>query len=205
MSSSCSASPAEGVRYPDSEAITGWTERLQPSPADLRSCSPQELLQQSSSSSITDLNCELHAPLCSYVERLKKDTQRWIDEDGEDKEDGGQRGLDRSSYHHAIAALENTSDEEEGEAAEEEDRREKATCGFQRPVVETESMFRPAEFGSRLLPPENKPLEMVVLKKAKELLLNHNHQSIARHLLVADCQVFTHSSHRNKPRRFVSI
>uniref|UniRef100_A0A8D3DUD1 BCAR3 adaptor protein, NSP family member n=1 Tax=Scophthalmus maximus TaxID=52904 RepID=A0A8D3DUD1_SCOMX len=61
--------------------------------------------------------------------------------------------------------------------------------GFQRPLVETESMFRPAEFGSRLLPPENKPLEMAVLKRAKELLLGHDHHSIARHLLVADCQV----------------
>uniref|UniRef100_A0A671VQS1 BCAR3 adaptor protein, NSP family member n=1 Tax=Sparus aurata TaxID=8175 RepID=A0A671VQS1_SPAAU len=95
-------------------------------------------------------------------------------------------GLDRSSYHHAIAALENTSEEEE----EEEDKwREKEKSSFQRPVVETESAFRPAEFGSRLLPPENKPLEMVVLKRSKELLLSHNHHSIARHLLMADCQV----------------
>uniref|UniRef100_A0A671VTX6 BCAR3 adaptor protein, NSP family member n=1 Tax=Sparus aurata TaxID=8175 RepID=A0A671VTX6_SPAAU len=96
------------------------------------------------------------------------------------------KGLDRSSYHHAIAALENTSEEEE----EEEDKwREKEKSSFQRPVVETESAFRPAEFGSRLLPPENKPLEMVVLKRSKELLLSHNHHSIARHLLMADCQV----------------
>uniref|UniRef100_A0A7N8XBG9 Breast cancer anti-estrogen resistance protein 3-like n=1 Tax=Mastacembelus armatus TaxID=205130 RepID=A0A7N8XBG9_9TELE len=67
--------------------------------------------------------------------------------------------------------------------------REKESSGFHRPVIETESTFRPAEFGSRLLPPENKPLEMVVLKRAKELLLKHNHHSIARHLLMADCQV----------------
>uniref|UniRef100_A0A671VNP8 BCAR3 adaptor protein, NSP family member n=1 Tax=Sparus aurata TaxID=8175 RepID=A0A671VNP8_SPAAU len=73
---------------------------------------------------------------------------------------------------------------------EEEDKwREKEKSSFQRPVVETESAFRPAEFGSRLLPPENKPLEMVVLKRSKELLLSHNHHSIARHLLMADCQV----------------
>uniref|UniRef100_A0A8C9YRC3 BCAR3 adaptor protein, NSP family member n=1 Tax=Sander lucioperca TaxID=283035 RepID=A0A8C9YRC3_SANLU len=94
-------------------------------------------------------------------------------------------GLDRSSYHHAIAALENTSEEEEEDVGREEDRR----SGFQRPVEETESTFRPAEFQSRLLPTENKPLEMVVLKRAKELLLRHNHHSIARHLLMADCQV----------------
>ncbi|KAM6921331.1 breast cancer anti-estrogen resistance protein 3 isoform 1-T1 [Xenentodon cancila] len=189
-SSSSAVSPADGVLYPDPEVIAGRTELLQPSPADLRSCSPQELVQPDSMSSVTDLYPERHPPLCSYVERLKKETERWREENGE-KEEGGQRGLDRSSYHHAIAALENTSDEEEGDAGEEEEekKRDKAKCGFQRPVVETESMFRPGEFGSRLLPPENKPLEMVVLKKAKELLLSHNHQSIARHLLMADCQV----------------
>uniref|UniRef100_A0A8C9YU05 BCAR3 adaptor protein, NSP family member n=1 Tax=Sander lucioperca TaxID=283035 RepID=A0A8C9YU05_SANLU len=80
---------------------------------------------------------------------------------------------------------ENTSEEEEEDVGREEDRR----SGFQRPVEETESTFRPAEFQSRLLPTENKPLEMVVLKRAKELLLRHNHHSIARHLLMADCQV----------------
>uniref|UniRef100_A0A8C9YU59 BCAR3 adaptor protein, NSP family member n=1 Tax=Sander lucioperca TaxID=283035 RepID=A0A8C9YU59_SANLU len=73
----------------------------------------------------------------------------------------------------------------EEDVGREEDRR----SGFQRPVEETESTFRPAEFQSRLLPTENKPLEMVVLKRAKELLLRHNHHSIARHLLMADCQV----------------
>uniref|UniRef100_A0A668AAI7 BCAR3 adaptor protein, NSP family member n=1 Tax=Myripristis murdjan TaxID=586833 RepID=A0A668AAI7_9TELE len=99
--------------------------------------------------------------------------------------------LDRSSYHHAIAALENTSEEEEdGGREEEEDKgREKEGSSYQRPTVETVSAFQPAEFGSRLLPSENKPLEMVVLKRAKELLLSHNHHSIARHLLMADCQV----------------
>uniref|UniRef100_A0A671VM61 BCAR3 adaptor protein, NSP family member n=1 Tax=Sparus aurata TaxID=8175 RepID=A0A671VM61_SPAAU len=102
------------------------------------------------------------------------------------RDNGVGRGSQLSSYHHAIAALENTSEEEE----EEEDKwREKEKSSFQRPVVETESAFRPAEFGSRLLPPENKPLEMVVLKRSKELLLSHNHHSIARHLLMADCQV----------------
>uniref|UniRef100_A0A665TGK3 Breast cancer anti-estrogen resistance protein 3 homolog n=1 Tax=Echeneis naucrates TaxID=173247 RepID=A0A665TGK3_ECHNA len=74
-------------------------------------------------------------------------------------------------------------------APKEKKRRVKERSSFQRPVIETESTFRPAEFGSRLLPLENKPLEMVVLKRAKELLLNHNHHSIARHLLMADCQV----------------
>lgn len=112
-------------------------------------------------------------PLCSHVERLRM-------EEGE----SGRRSLDRSSYHHAIASLEDSSEDEEEEGR-------KKRVGFLRPIVETESTFRPANFGSRLLPEENKPLEMQVLKRAKELLLSHGHQSIARHLLKADCQVTT--------------
>ena len=119
------------------------------------------------------------------MERLRREGEAGREE--EEKEAAGRRGLDRSSYHHAIAALENTSEEEEEDAGREEEEEKRSS--FQRPVEETESTFRPADFGSRLLPPENKPLEMVVLKRAKELLLSHNHHSIARHLLMADCQV----------------
>ncbi|XP_071342409.1 breast cancer anti-estrogen resistance protein 3 isoform X1 [Trachinotus anak] len=189
--SSSVVSPPELVQYLDSEALTGWTERLQPSPADLRSCSPLEWEEPNLPSSITDNALELQPPLCSYVERLRREGEGGREDEGEEKEVGGRRGLDRSSYHHAIAALENTSEEEEEDAGREEEdkRKDKERSSFQRPVIETESTFRPAEFGSRLLPPENKPLEMVVLKRAKELLLSHNHHSIARHLLIADCQV----------------
>ncbi|XP_035031748.1 breast cancer anti-estrogen resistance protein 3 isoform X1 [Hippoglossus stenolepis] len=184
-SSSSLLSPPDRLHYPDTDSVTGRTERLQPSPADLRSCSSLEWEEPISPDSITDDGLALQPPLCSYVDRLRREG------DGEEEEEeGGRRGLDRSSYHHAIAALENTSEEEEEDAGREEDGEEKRRrSSFQRPVVETESMFRPAEFGSRLLPPENKPLEMVVLKRAKELLLRHNHHSIARHLLMADCQV----------------
>lgn len=180
-------SPVELAHYPDSGAITGRTEHLQLSPADLRSCSPLEWQEPNSPNSITDNALELQ-PLCSYVERLRREG-----EGGREEEVGGRRGLDRSSYHHAIAALENTSEEEEEDTGREEKRDKRSS--FQRPVVETESTFQPAEFGSRLLPPENKPLEMVVLKRAKELLLSHNHHSIARHLLMADCQVHTSVRH----------
>ncbi|XP_040896901.1 breast cancer anti-estrogen resistance protein 3 isoform X2 [Toxotes jaculatrix] len=191
-SSSSLPSPPEPVHYPDSETIAGRTEQLQPSPADLRSCSPLEWEEPNSPNSITDDALGLQLPPCSYVERLRREAEGGREEEGEGKEAGGRRGLDRSSYHHAIAALENTSEEEEEDAGREEEKdktRDKERSSFQRPVIETESTFRPAEFGSRLLPPENKPLEMVVLKKAKELLLSHNHHSIARHLLMADCQV----------------
>ncbi|TDH08861.1 hypothetical protein EPR50_G00102310 [Perca flavescens] len=185
-SSSTSVLPPAGLgQYSDSEAKTGRTERLQPSPADLRSCSPLVWEESNPPNPTTDPG--LQPLLCSYVERLRREGEagREEEEGEEEKETGGSRGLDRSSYHHAIAALENTSEEEEEDAGREEDRR----SGFQRPVEETESTFRPAEFQSRLLPSENKPLEMVVLKRAKELLLRHNHHSIARHLLMADCQV----------------
>ncbi|XP_062280747.1 breast cancer anti-estrogen resistance protein 3 [Scomber scombrus] len=178
-------SPAELAYYPDSEAITGRTERLQPSPAELRSCSPLEWEELNLPNSLTDSSLELQPALCSYVERLRREGEGGRQEEGEV---GGRKGLDRSSYHHAIAALENTSEDEEDEARREEVERDRRSS-FLRPVVETESTFHPADFSSRLLPPENKPLEMVVLKRAKELLLSHNHHSIARHLLMADCQV----------------
>uniref|UniRef100_A0A3B3RWP1 BCAR3 adaptor protein, NSP family member n=1 Tax=Paramormyrops kingsleyae TaxID=1676925 RepID=A0A3B3RWP1_9TELE len=60
---------------------------------------------------------------------------------------------------------------------------------FKRPVFETTSAFRPAEFETRLLPPENKPLEMSVLKQAKQLLVSQDHRTIAKTLLYADSQV----------------
>uniref|UniRef100_A0A8C5C0P1 BCAR3 adaptor protein, NSP family member n=1 Tax=Gadus morhua TaxID=8049 RepID=A0A8C5C0P1_GADMO len=77
--------------------------------------------------------------------------------------------------------------EEEGSGRKR--RRARGKGGFQRPLVETASTFRPSEFCSRLLPAENKPLEMVVLRRSKELVLRHDHRSIARHMLAADCQV----------------
>uniref|UniRef100_A0A3Q2XUB3 BCAR3 adaptor protein, NSP family member n=1 Tax=Hippocampus comes TaxID=109280 RepID=A0A3Q2XUB3_HIPCM len=144
----------------------------------LGSCSP---LEWNEPDLIPGNAHELEQLPCSYVERLRQE--------GEAADaTGGQRGLDRSSYHHAIEALENTSEDEEEDAGREE-REDETRNVFLRPLVETESAFRPTEFHSRLLPAENKPLEMSVLKRAKELLLSHNHHSIARHLLVADCQV----------------
>uniref|UniRef100_A0A8C6T638 BCAR3 adaptor protein, NSP family member n=1 Tax=Neogobius melanostomus TaxID=47308 RepID=A0A8C6T638_9GOBI len=73
--------------------------------------------------------------------------------------------------------------------AEEQEYENNSTYSFQRPVMETESAFQPNAFDTRLLPEMNKPLEMSVLKRSKELLLSHDHHSIARHLLMADCQV----------------
>ncbi|XP_072537741.1 breast cancer anti-estrogen resistance protein 3 isoform X2 [Salminus brasiliensis] len=122
-----------------------------------------------------------------YVERLKTDEEQ--------RNSGGSAKLDRSSYHHAIEALDNGSEEEEeGEDREQSwvDREavEKDQAkGFRRPVFETISAFRPGDNDFRLLPSENKPLEMSVLKKAKELLVSQDPKTIAKHILQADCEV----------------
>ncbi|KAM8874054.1 breast cancer anti-estrogen resistance protein 3 isoform 2-T2 [Spinachia spinachia] len=178
-------SPAELVRGSESEENAGRTDRLQPSPADLRSGSPLEWQGSNPLHPVTDV--QILPPRCSYVERLRREGEAGREEEEEEEEAGGSKALARSSYHHAIVALENSSEEGEEEEGKDEDGDERRR--FQRPVEETESAFQPAQFGSRLLPPENKPLEMVVLKRAKELLLSHDHHSIARHLLMADCQV----------------
>ncbi|KAJ3604974.1 hypothetical protein NHX12_027025 [Muraenolepis orangiensis] len=57
---------------------------------------------------------------------------------------------------------------EEGGGATEGGGARQGEGGFSAPQVETTSSFRPYE--SSLLPPENKPLEMSVLKRVKELL-----------------------------------
>ncbi|XP_066499506.1 breast cancer anti-estrogen resistance protein 3 isoform X2 [Hoplias malabaricus] len=116
-----------------------------------------------------------------YVERLKTDEQ---------SRNGASTKLDRSSYHHAIEALENDSEEEDGELDAEQEAVEKDKVkAFRRPVFETVSAFRPGDANFRLLPPENKPLEMAVLKKAKELLVSQDPKTIAKHILQADSEV----------------
>ncbi|XP_064189406.1 breast cancer anti-estrogen resistance protein 3 isoform X1 [Anguilla rostrata] len=138
-------------------------------------------------------------PSNSYVERLRTEEARKSRLSASDASLPG-HVLDRSSYHHAIEALEDSAEEEEGgegpqaelqraRRGKEGERAEEKGKGFRRPVFETSSAFRPGEFESRLLPSENKPLEMSVLKRAKELLLNKDHRTIAKHILQADCQV----------------
>uniref|UniRef100_A0A8C1XTX1 BCAR3 adaptor protein, NSP family member n=1 Tax=Cyprinus carpio TaxID=7962 RepID=A0A8C1XTX1_CYPCA len=113
-----------------------------------------------------------------YVERLKTEEElRRCDSSIK---------LDRSSYHNAIEALDNDSEEDNGEDV---DREQDCKKGFKRPVFETESAFRPGDISFRLLPVENKPLEMTVLKKAKELFVSQDPKTIAKHILQADCQV----------------
>uniref|UniRef100_A0A3Q4N6A7 BCAR3 adaptor protein, NSP family member n=1 Tax=Neolamprologus brichardi TaxID=32507 RepID=A0A3Q4N6A7_NEOBR len=156
---------------PLGQAIRGSDSQLCPKPppkpskvplASLaHSSCPQARVPSSSSSNLTDTSC--------VSPRLPSPADLRSCKHKEEEEVAG----DRSSYHHAIAALENTSEEEDEDAGKDEEkdkRRKKERSSFQRPVIETESMFRPAEFDSRLLPLENKPLEMAVLKRAKELV-----------------------------------
>uniref|UniRef100_A0A452TZN6 BCAR3 adaptor protein, NSP family member n=1 Tax=Ursus maritimus TaxID=29073 RepID=A0A452TZN6_URSMA len=60
---------------------------------------------------------------------------------------------------------------------------------FVLPRLETASSFRPNDFESKLLPPENKPLETAMLKRAKELFTKHDPKVIAQHMLSTDCVV----------------
>ncbi|XP_063199088.1 breast cancer anti-estrogen resistance protein 3 isoform X1 [Chroicocephalus ridibundus] len=60
---------------------------------------------------------------------------------------------------------------------------------FSAPVFETVSSFKPNDFESRLLPPENKPLETSMLRRVKELFTNNNPKIIAQHILRMDCKV----------------
>lgn len=71
---------------------------------------------------------------------------------------------------------------DEGQGQEDETK-------FVPPVMETVSSFRPNDFESKLLPPENKPLETAMLKHAKELFSNHDARVIAQHMLSVDCKV----------------
>lgn len=112
----------------------------------------------------------------SYVERLKTEEEL--------RRSDSSIKLDRSSYHNAIEALEHDSEEDNEDVDEEYGKK-----GFQRPVFETESAFKPGDVNFRLLPVENKPLEMTVLKKAKELFISQDPKTIAKHILKADCQV----------------
>lgn len=112
-----------------------------------------------------------------YVERLKSEELRRCDSSVK---------LDRSSYHNAIESLDNDSEEDN---EEDVDKGQICKKGFKRPVFETESAFKPGDICFRLLPVENKPLEMTVLKKAKELFVSQDPKTIAKHILQADCQV----------------
>ncbi|XP_029415636.1 SH2 domain-containing protein 3C isoform X2 [Nannospalax galili] len=60
---------------------------------------------------------------------------------------------------------------------------------FTVPVVEATSSFNPATFQSLLIPKENRPLEVGLLRKVKELLSEVDARTLARHVTKVDCLV----------------
>ncbi|XP_061460366.1 SH2 domain-containing protein 3C isoform X2 [Rhineura floridana] len=99
-------------------------------------------------------------PAKSYVERLKGDErQRGLALNGSEAEAGTRKRPDLDSG------------------------------GFVVPIVERASSFNPAVFRSLLIPLENKPLEMAVLKKVKELLAEVDAKTLAKHITQVDCLV----------------
>ncbi|KAM4746505.1 SH2 domain containing 3Cb [Anableps anableps] len=57
------------------------------------------------------------------------------------------------------------------------------------PVVETVSCFQPGRYQSPLMPQENKPLEVGILRRVKELLAEVDPRVAARHITKTDCMV----------------
>nr|KAF6443149.1 BCAR3 adaptor protein, NSP family member [Molossus molossus] len=83
-------------------------------------------------------------------------------------------------------------DDNDGARSPAAAQREQGQAGegeFVVPLLETASSFRPNDFQSRLLPPENKPLETAMLKRAKELFTSSDPRVIAQHMLSVDCKV----------------
>ncbi|XP_072421767.1 SH2 domain-containing protein 3C-like isoform X2 [Chiloscyllium punctatum] len=60
---------------------------------------------------------------------------------------------------------------------------------FTAPIIEMVSSFKPNGYQSILIPSENKPLEMTVLKKVKELLAEEDPKTTAKHITKVDCTV----------------
>ncbi|XP_015248819.1 PREDICTED: SH2 domain-containing protein 3C-like isoform X2 [Cyprinodon variegatus] len=60
---------------------------------------------------------------------------------------------------------------------------------FFSPVVETVSYFKPRMYHSPLMPKENKPLEVSILRKVKELLAEVDPRIAAKHITKTDCMV----------------
>ncbi|XP_007471797.1 PREDICTED: SH2 domain-containing protein 3C isoform X1 [Lipotes vexillifer] len=60
---------------------------------------------------------------------------------------------------------------------------------FTVPIMEATSSFNPATFQSLLIPKDNRPLEMGLLRKVKELLAEVDARTLAQHVTKVDCLV----------------
>lgn len=77
---------------------------------------------------------------------------------------------------------------EEGSAGVDQLRVEDGNVYFS-PVVETVSSFRPGKYQSSLMPKENKPLDVGILRRVKEILAEVDPRTAAKHITKADCMV----------------
>ncbi|XP_045890222.1 SH2 domain containing 3Cb isoform X1 [Micropterus dolomieu] len=57
------------------------------------------------------------------------------------------------------------------------------------PLVETVSSFKPSRYQSPLMSKENKPLEVAILRRVKELLAEVDPRTAAKHITKADCML----------------
>ncbi|XP_041642601.1 SH2 domain containing 3Cb [Cheilinus undulatus] len=77
---------------------------------------------------------------------------------------------------------------EEGSAPIDPPRVEDGSVYFS-PVVENVSAFKPSQYRSQLMPKDNKPLEVSILRRVKELLAEVDPRTAAKHITKADCTV----------------
>ncbi|XP_078107618.1 SH2 domain containing 3Cb isoform X4 [Sander vitreus] len=77
---------------------------------------------------------------------------------------------------------------EEGSVGIDQLRLEDGNVYFS-PVVEAVSSFKPSRYLSTLMPKENKPLEVGILRRVKELLAEVDPRTAAKQITKADCMV----------------
>ncbi|XP_017283351.1 SH2 domain containing 3Cb isoform X2 [Kryptolebias marmoratus] len=77
---------------------------------------------------------------------------------------------------------------EKGSSSADPLRTEDGNVSFS-PVVEAVSCFKPSRYLSALMPKENKPLEVNILRRVKELLVEVDPRTVAKHITKTDCVV----------------
>lgn len=82
------------------------------------------------------------------------------------------------------------TEEDEGQSVVDPVKEENV---YEVPIVETASAFMPSRYQSPLMPKENRPLEVGVLRRVKELLGQVDAKTVAKHITKADCMVLTHT------------
>ncbi|XP_036901414.1 breast cancer anti-estrogen resistance protein 3 isoform X2 [Sturnira hondurensis] len=135
--------------------------------------------------------CELNpacAPGCGRGARLPLGTQDSYVELLTAKQNGT-AGPRNSGTNYLILDDDDRAKPREPPAAVRTDGGQDSGGEFVKPLLETSSSFRPVDFESKLLPPENKPLETAMLKRAKELFTSNDPKAIAQHMLSVDCKV----------------